>query len=148
MRLNVQTDYALRMLMFLAARDDSIATTAEIAARFGISKNHLTKVAHALARESFVETARGRSGGLRLARSPGEISVGQVVRRLEADFAIAACFQGGKGDCLIFPACRLRGVLQDALEAFLVTLDRVTIHDLVTLNTDLKELLAPPVPQS
>ena len=90
MRLNVQTDYALRMLMFLAARDDSIATTAEIAARFGISKNHLTKVAHALARESFVETARGRSGGLRLARSPGEISVGQVVRCLEADFAIAA----------------------------------------------------------
>ena len=148
MRLNVQTDYALRMLMFLAARSDSVATTAEIATRFGISRNHLTKVANSLARESLVKTARGRSGGLRLARPAGEISVGEVVRGLEADFAIAACFQGGKGDCLIFPACRLRGVLQDALEAFLARLDRVTIHDLVTLNTDLKELLAPSVTRS
>lgn len=142
MRLNVQTDYALRVLMFLAASDDSSATTAEIATRFGISRNHLTKVAQALAREAFVETARGRAGGLRLARPAGEISVGHVVRVLEADFAIAACFQGGKGDCLIFPACRLRGVLETALEAFLATLDEVTIHDLVTLNSDLKTLLA------
>lgn len=144
MRLNVQTDYALRVLMFLAARDDSSATTAEIATRFGISRNHLTKVAQALAREALVETARGRAGGLRLARPAGEISVGHVVRALEADFAIAACFQGGKGDCLIFPACRLRGVLETALEAFLATLDEVTIHDLVTLNSDLKTLLARP----
>lgn len=145
MRLNVQTDYALRVLMFLAAHDDTTVTTAEIADRFAISQNHLTKVAQALAREALVETARGRQGGLRLARPAGEISVGEVVRALEGDFAIAACFDGGKGDCLIFPACRLRGVFQNALEAFLATLDEVTIHDLVTLNGDLKTLLARPV---
>ena len=144
MRLNVQTDYALRMLMFLAARDDTTVTTAEIADRFEISQNHLTKVAQALAREALVETARGRQGGLRLARPAGEISVGEVVRALEADFAIATCFDGGKGNCLIFSACRLRGVFQNALEAFLATLDEVTIHDLVTLNGDLKTLLARP----
>ena len=144
MRLNVQTDYALRVLMFLAARDDEGATTAEIATRFGISRHHLTKVAQVLAREALVETARGRKGGLRLACPPGEISVGRVVRALESDFAIAACFPGGKGDCLIFPACRLRGVLENALEAFFTTLDGVTVHDLVTLNGDLKALLARP----
>lgn len=141
MRLNLQTDYALRVLTYLAVMQDRRATTADIADRFGISRNHLNKVVNALAREGFVEAIRGRSGGLRLAQPAGRIVVGEVVRRMEADFAIADCFQGGKGDCLIFPACRLRGVLQKALEAFLATLDGVTLYDLVTLNADLETLL-------
>ena len=138
MRLNLQTDYALRVLTYLAVMQDRRATTADIADRFGISRNHLNKVVNALAREGFVEAG---GGGLRLAQPAGRIVVGEVVRRMEADFAIADCFQGGKGDCLIFPACRLRGVLQKALEAFLATLDGVTLHDLVTLNADLETLL-------
>ncbi|WP_119167554.1 Rrf2 family transcriptional regulator [Algihabitans albus] len=147
MRLNVQTDYALRLLTFLAVAEETRATTADIADRFGISKTHLTKVANTLGHEGFVETVRGRAGGLRLAQPAGQIVIGKVVRRMEADFAIAECFQSGTGGeksgCLIFPACRLRGVLQQALEAFMATLDAVTLHDLVTLNPDLKGLLSP-----
>ena len=148
MRLNMQTDYALRLLTYLAVMEDARTTTAEVADRFGISRTHLTKVANALSHEGFVETARGRAGGLRLAQPASEIVIGNVVRRMEADFAIAECFQAAKGNgqsggCLIFPACRLRGVLSRALEAFLATLDEITLHDLVTLNSDLQTLLAP-----
>ena len=148
MRLNVQTDYALRLLTYLAVMEEARATTSDIADRFGISRTHLTKVANALRHEGFVETVRGRTGGLRLAQPASEIVIGNVVRRMEADFAIAECFQAAKGSgrsagCLIFPACRLRGVLQQALEAFLATLDEVTLHDLVTLNSDLRTLLVP-----
>ncbi len=142
MRLNVQTDYALRMLMHLAVNRDTLVTIAEVAERFQISRNHLMKVAYILGQEGFVEAVRGRSGGLRLGRPPEDIRIGDVVRRMEGDFALVECFQGGKGECLITPACKLKGVLHEAMAAFLAVLDEYSIRDLVTRNPGLKTLLA------
>lgn len=141
MRLNVQTDYALRLLMHLAVNRDALVTIAEAAERYRISRNHLMKVAYILGREGFVETVRGRSGGLRLAMPAQDICVGEVVRRMEADFALVECFQDGRGECLITPACRLKGALHEAMAAFLTALDQYTIHNLVTRNPNLRILL-------
>ncbi len=142
MRLNVQTDYALRLLMHLAVNRGKLVTIAEVSERYAISRNHLMKVAHALGREGFVETVRGRAGGLRLAKPAQEIKVGDVVRRMEGDFAIVECFQNGKGECLVTPACKLKGVLHEALGAFLATLDDYSIQNLVARNPGLRTLLA------
>ncbi|MCC2111415.1 MAG: Rrf2 family transcriptional regulator [Hyphomicrobiales bacterium] len=141
MRLNVQTDYALRLLMHLAVNGDQLSTIAGIAKHYGISKNHLMKVAQSLAREGFIETVRGRSGGLRLARGQDEITVGEVVRKIETDFALVQCLQGADGMCLITPACRLTHVLTRATEAFLRELDQHSIADLVADNQVLDMLL-------
>lgn len=141
MRLNMQTDYALRLLMLLAVNTDALVTIAAVADRFSISRNHLMKVAHTLGKAGVVETVRGRAGGLRLARPASEIIVGDVVRQMEGDFALVECFQGGKGECLITPACRLKGALQEAMSAFLATLDGYSIRDLTTRNTPLASLL-------
>jgi len=141
MRLNVQSDYALRLLMHLAVNRNALVTIAEVAERYRISRNHLMKVAYVLGREGFIETVRGRSGGLRLGRRPKDIFVGDVVRRMEGDFALVECFQDGKSQCLITPACKLKGVLHEAMAAFLAVLDQYTIHNLVTRNPDLKVLL-------
>lgn len=141
MRLSLQSDYALRLLMQLAITPERLVTIAEVSARFGISNNHLMKVAYLLGREGFVETVRGRSGGLRLARPPEQISVGEVVRCTEADLAIVACFAGEHSACLITPGCRLKGVLHTALEAFMSVLDKTTLADLTRKNTRLQTLL-------
>ena len=141
MRLNVQTDYALRLVMDLAVNDEQLMTIADVAKRFGISKNHLMKVANTLGREGVIETVRGRSGGLRLGRPPSEIVVGDVVRCMEMDFAVVECFKGRNGNCLITPACRLKGALYDAVQAFLAVLDRYTVEDLVKRNPSLRALL-------
>lgn len=141
MRLNVQSDFALRLLMYLAVNPDSLCTIAEIASHYRISKNHLMKVALALTNTGIVESVRGRSGGLRLRRAPAEIFIGDVVRKLEADFAVVECFQPDKGNCLITPACRLIGVMNEAVKAFLAVLDRYTIADLVDGNPALADLL-------
>lgn len=141
MRLNLQSDYALRLLMQLAVTPGRLVTVAEVSERFRISRNHLMKVAHLLGREGFIETVRGRAGGLRLARPPEAISVGEVVRRMEADFAIVDCFPGGGGGCLISPGCRLKGVLREAMDAFLAVLDAATLADLTRKNSLLRDLL-------
>ncbi|MCB2113090.1 MAG: Rrf2 family transcriptional regulator [Parvularculaceae bacterium] len=142
MRLNVQTDYAMRLLMHLSVNEAALPTIAEIAARFDISRNHLMKVAHTLARGGFIEAVRGRGGGLRLARGPEKIGVGQVVRLMEGDFSIVECLKIDGGECLITPSCRLKGVFREATEAFLATLDRYTIKDLTQRNTRLRGLLS------
>ncbi len=141
MRLNVQTDYALRMLMHLAVEKQGLVSVREVSERFGISKNHLMKVAYLLGRAGFIEAVRGRAGGLRLGCAATDINVGEVVRCVEADFAIVECFQNDKGECLITPACRLKGVLQDATAAFLAVLDDYSIDDLVRRHPTLRSLL-------
>jgi len=143
MRLNVQTDYALRLIMDLAVKREKLVNIADVAKRYGISKNHLMKVANTLGREGVIETVRGRSGGLRLGRPPSEIIVGDVVRCMEVDFAVVECFKGRNGNCLITPACRLKAALYDAVQAFLAVLDRYTVEDLVKRNPSLRALLNP-----
>lgn len=141
MRLNLQSDYALRLLMHLTANEGRRVTIADVAERYRISKNHLMKVAHVLGREGFIETVRGRTGGLSLARRPEAIAIGDVVRRMEGDFALVECFPGGAGGCPITRVCRLKGVLNEALSAFLAVLDQYTIGDLTKGNSGLRSFL-------
>ncbi len=141
MRLTVQSDYALRMLMFLAINDTRLCTIAEVAKRYDISKNHLMKIAQTLSHQGVIESVRGRIGGLRLARRADKISLGEVIRPLESGSPLVECFPGGGGACAITPACRLKGVLSTALEAFFVELDNCYLSDLVGENKGLYRLL-------
>ncbi|HLF58649.1 MAG TPA: Rrf2 family transcriptional regulator [Alphaproteobacteria bacterium] len=143
MRLTRLTDYSFRVLIFLAANEGRHATIREIAARYNISRNHLMKVANLLARHGFVRAMRGRGGGLALARAPEEIGLGDVVRRLEDDFAVVACMGDG-GACRIESACALKPLLSKAVGAFLDVLDGATLADLVRQPKVLVSLLDRP----
>jgi Rrf2 family nitric oxide-sensitive transcriptional repressor len=131
MRLTSYTDYALRTLMFLALNRERLVTIGDIAQTHNIAKNHLTKVVHHLGTLGFVETVRGRSGGLRLAREPVDIRIGEVVRHTESDFYMASCFDANAAGCLYAAGCELRGALARATTAFLDVLDGVTLAQMV-----------------
>ena len=135
MRLTRFSDYALRVLMYAATRGERLITVEETAAVYRISRTHLMKVCHLLTRAGFLRAVRGRSGGLTLARSPAEIGIGAVLRLTEPDFALVECFGDGKG-CAIAPHCRLQGVLHEALAAFLATIDRYSLADLMLNPAD------------
>lgn len=138
MRLKSYTDYALRVLMHLAARPDRLASIAEIARTYRISHNHLTKVVHDLRKQGFLDAVRGRSGGIRLARPASEISVGAVVRHTEGTFDLVDC-----GSCVIAPACALTAALHEARAAFMAVLEGYSLADLVEeRRSGLRELLA------
>jgi Rrf2 family transcriptional regulator, nitric oxide-sensitive transcriptional repressor len=130
MRLSLQTDYALRSLMFLAAKDGH-HSIAEIARAYGISKNHLMKVAQRLTAEGFVESVRGRSGGLKLARPAHALNVGAIVRIMEDTRSFVECFDPATNSCVVTPVCDLRHALAGALEAFAKHLDQYTVADLI-----------------
>lgn len=130
MKLTSFTDYSLRVLVFLAAQPGRRATIAEIAAAFDISENHLTKVVHFLGQAGLLSNVRGKGGGLDLARAPSEIVIGDVVRQAEGAVVPAECFGENPGRCCIASVCRLRGVMQEAVEAFYRVLDAVTLEDL------------------
>ncbi|WP_416897114.1 MAG: RrF2 family transcriptional regulator [Minwuia sp.] len=143
MRLTMYTDYALRMLIQLGLQPDNrLVTIGEIATSFGISKNHLTKVAQQLSVGGYVEAVRGNGGGLRLAMSPAEINVGDVVRMTEKDFSLVGCFEEG-GRCQIDSACMLRPALATALSAFFAALDKFTLQDLLVTRPLLNAALYP-----
>ena len=130
MRLSVQTDYALRTLMFLAVKDGH-HSIADIARAYGISKNHLMKVAQRLTAEGFVESVRGRSGGLKLARPAAALNVGTVVRIMEDTGSFVECFDATSNNCVVTPACGLRHALAGALDAFARHLDQFSVADLI-----------------
>jgi Rrf2 family nitric oxide-sensitive transcriptional repressor len=128
MRFTLHTDYGLRVLLYAAAHPDRVVTTAEIGAAYGISKHHLVRVAQSLRDGGYLELKTGRSGGLALARDPDEISIGAVVRALEPDLRLVECFDPETSTCPITAVCGLAGALQDARDAFLAVLDRVTLR--------------------
>lgn len=142
MRLTIYTDYSLRLLMYLALKDDGLATIAEVAGRYGISKNHLMKVAYQLGAAGYVETVRGRSGGLRLAKPAGAIGLGEIVRHTEPDMALVPCFKPVAASCAIERCCVLRKALDKARTAFIEVLDEYTLGDLTRPRTPLRELLS------
>lgn len=145
MRLTLYTDYSLRVLIFLAAKpEDELSTVAEISDAFMISKNHLTKVVHELGKAGFIETVRGRGGGIRLKVRPEDINVGNVVRKTEDDFQLVECFNRESNQCVLAPVCQLKGVLKEALHAYLAVLDRYTIADFVQNKDEIGLLLFPP----
>lgn len=129
MRLTAFTDFALRTLMRLAAEPGRAFTTEEIADTYGISRHHLTKVVRALAAGGFIATQRGAGGGLWLARPADRISLGAVIRWMEADQALVECFRNDGGTCRATPDCRLKSRLAHAREAFLADLDRASLAD-------------------
>ena len=129
MRLTLFTDYSLRTLIYLGLRGEGLASIAEIARAYHIKQNHLTKVVHHLAQIGVVETVRGRQGGLRLARAPERIGLGDMVRQTEESFAVVECFSSRA--CLLTGACQLECVLHESLAAFLAVLDRYTLADLL-----------------
>ncbi len=131
MRLTTFSDYAFRVLIYLGSAPQGLATIADIAAAYGISENHLMKVVHQLSRLGYVETVRGKGGGMRLARPPGEINVGEVLRATEDGFDLVECMGERDSDCRIVRACSLKGALGEAVAAFLETLDRYTLADFV-----------------
>ena len=131
MRFTRYTDYALRVLMYLGLKGESLATIKEIADAFGVSENHLMKVVHELGRHGFVSTQRGRQGGLRLASPPDRIVIGAVVRACEEDLRVVECFDAKTNGCPISGVCGLSGMIDDALAAFLAVLDRKTLADVL-----------------
>jgi Rrf2 family nitric oxide-sensitive transcriptional repressor len=135
MRLTDYTDYALRVLMFCAAHPERPVTIAELAEHHGISKNHLMKVVNDLARQGFLQTTRGRGGGLRLLKTAQEIRIGDVVRASETDFKMVECFDASTNTCTLTPHCQLKGVIQSAQRSFMAELDRATLADVITAPT-------------
>lgn len=144
MRLTLQTDYALRLLMMLAARPGARITVPEAAERNRISRNHLMKVAQALVKAGLVKSIRGKGGGLELARESGEISLGAVVREIEPDFSFAECHPPRTSDCCLLPVCGLNGILGEAGRAFQAVLDKYTLADLVLDPVRAREIIALP----
>lgn len=141
MKLTTFSDYSLRVLLYLAAQPGRRATIAEIADAFGISESHLNKVVHHLGQNGWLANVRGRGGGLELARAPGRIRIGAVVRQTERADVPAECFDRESDRCVITDACRLRGVLAEAVAAFYGVLDRYTLADLVRNRATLSRLL-------
>jgi Rrf2 family nitric oxide-sensitive transcriptional repressor len=142
MRLTSFTDYTLRVLIYLGAQGGKgrLATIGDIASAYGISENHLMKVVHHLARQGYIETTRGKGGGMRLARAPRDISLGGVIRGAEEDFALVECLQGSKPNCSIYGPCRLRKVLAQAMDAFLDVLDAQTLENLLRPESELLKI--------
>ncbi len=141
MRLTAYSDYSIRVLLYAALRSPERATVEEVATAFGISGNHLIKVVHELGKHGFLQTIRGAGGGFVLARPPGEIVLGTLVRLGEKSEAVIDCKDRLDKVCQIFPACRLKYVLQEAADAFFAVLDGYTLSDLLNQPSEIKELL-------
>lgn len=142
MQLTMFSDYALRVLMFAQAANDRLVTIDEIASAYGISRAHLTKVVNMLTRAGYLEAVRGRSGGLRLGKPADQIVLGDLIRKTEPDFALVECFSTGS-HCAITKCCRLQGVLDEALQAFLTILDRHTLASVRLRPKDFRMYLDP-----
>jgi len=140
-QLTSYTDYAFRTLIALACVAPEKLTVGEISARYGISLNHLLKVVQRLAELGFVETTRGKSGGVRLLAAPSSLTLGAVVRGMEPELGVVPCLRIGERACLIAPACTLKSILSDATTRFLATLDEHTLADITTAKPRLGRLL-------
>ncbi|MDA5192546.1 Rrf2 family transcriptional regulator [Govanella unica] len=143
MQLTQFTDYALRVLIYLGVKQGD-ATIGEIVDSYGISKNHLTKVVHSLARLGFVQSTRGKGGGIRLAMRPEDISVAAVVAATEPNFNLVECFELGASHCPLVPSCLLKRALHEANQAFLTSLERHSLADLLGNRRELTVLLKVP----
>lgn len=130
MRLAEYTDYTLRVLMHCAVHRDERLTIADLAERHGLSKNHVMKIVNDLARQGLLETTRGRGGGLRLMQDPAHIRIGDIVRACETDFRLVECFDPSTDACTLSPSCRLKHLLDSALQSYFATLDGATLADI------------------
>ncbi|WP_394188239.1 RrF2 family transcriptional regulator [Paenisporosarcina quisquiliarum] len=142
MRLTMYTDFSLRVLMYVGSKERSqLSTIQEISTAYGISKNHLMKVTYELGKHGYIETVRGRGGGIRLAHDPININVGEIVKKMEDDFYLVECFNCASNRCVITPVCKLRNLLHQALTAYLSVLDAYTLQDLLVNKEELGAIL-------
>lgn len=168
MRLTHYSDYALRSLIYLAVKPEpqTLANISDIADRYHISKSHLTKIIHQLAQLNYIESVRGKNGGIRLARAPKDINVGVLIKQIEPDFNLVECFATSvpnsssdvkqqalpltliderasidTSGCVISPVCQLKGVFFEALTAFMTVLEGYTLADIIANKDELSRLL-------
>lgn len=130
MHITRYTDYALRVLIYLAVNKNDLATISEIAESYNISKNHLMKIVQELNAKGYLLAIRGKNGGIKLNAEPDEINIGKLVREIESDTKLVECF-GTNNQCVITPSCQLKQVFAQALESFFATLDKYTLQELV-----------------
>ena len=130
MRLATMTDYALRLLMYVAQQPERLCTIAEIAQVYGVSEAHLMKITNQLGRQGWLDTVRGKGGGIRLAVAPSEIGIGAVVRGMEPDFYLVNCLTQDV-TCALAGSCRLTGIMSGALQQMLDYFDDYTLADLL-----------------
>jgi len=130
MRLTTMSDYAMRLLMYVGQHPERLCTIAEVARAYDISEAHLTKITHQLSLAGWLETVRGKGGGMRLAIHPQAIGLGAVVRSMEPDFNVVECLTHDTS-CQLVSNCQLTGIINGALQSFMQYLDRYTLADLL-----------------
>lgn len=131
MQLTIFTDYGLRSLMYLAAHPDRRCSVREVAEHYGISRNHLVKVVHRLAQLGYIDSSKGKGGGIKIAQRADKLKLGDLVRALEPNMDIVECFNKDTNTCRIANACQLKHYLFDAKQAFLASLNSHTLADAV-----------------
>lgn len=131
MHITRYSDYCLRTLIFLALQGDRLATIQEVSRSYNISKNHLMKIVYQLSQKGYINSTRGKNGGIRLGRDPEQINLGTLFTEVEQSFSIAECFSSNNR-CAITPACHMKKILSEALTAFLAVLGKYTLADLVS----------------
>ena len=138
MKLTSYTDYSIRVLLYTAVHEsEKLVTIKEISEAYNISTNHLMKIIHNLGKLGYLQTIRGRNGGIRLARQPAEINIGALVRQTEEDFYLVECFKDG-GNCIVTPVCSMKHIFNEALQAFFQVLDRSPLEDVAENRSILK----------
>lgn len=132
MQFTLYTDYALRVLIYLSRMKDELVTINEVSEFYQVSENHLVKVVHHLAKLDFIHSIRGKKGGIKLARPPEKITIGEVVRKIEPNMDLVECFKKDENRCVITHSCKLQKSLNEALKAFLHVLDQCTLAEAST----------------
>jgi len=145
MHLTTFSDYSMRVMMYLGLQHGQLVTISDIAQAYKISENHLTKVVHHLAQRGYVETLRGKGGGLRLARDPNTVNIGEMIRDSEGGTGLLPCLDT-EGTCCIQPSCKLMGMLREAQSALFKVLDKYTLADLLYQEGPLARILMHPRP--
>ncbi|OIR07826.1 HTH-type transcriptional repressor NsrR [mine drainage metagenome] len=143
MKLTQYSDLGLRLMMYLAHRYGEPVTIQEVSDRFAVSKNHMVKISHQLTQSGLIESTRGRNGGVSLALPPSSICVEQVLRATEDNFDLVECFTAAQNHCVMSDACKLSGVLDNALAAFFSVLRETTLADLVKNRKAIEKTLLP-----
>ena len=141
MQLTKQTDYSLRVLMYLGVRTEKLCTIKEICAAYRLSTGHVMKIVHELGKAGYIETIRGRNGGMRLAKEPAGIKLGEFVRFSEHNVILVECFRAEGNACALTSICMLSPVLQRALDSFFAVLDEYTLQDLIAKPAQLRAAL-------
>jgi len=131
MQLTQFSDYALRTLIYIATKEE-VCTITEIAESYQISRHHLVKVVHKLGQLGYLNTIRGKSGGIELKKSPKQINIGELIQKTEPNFRLVECIDNPNATCCIIPVCKLKKILEEAKQVFLANLSQYTLADIST----------------